>query len=1011
MARQVLPIVGAVVGAYFGYPQLGMVIGGLIGGAIDPAINKGPSLGELPVQSSNEGFPRAIIYGTATCTGYILAFGPPLKTTETVNGEKGAPKSEQEVVYRNYAIAICEGPIGGVLRVWENDKLVFDVRQGSQMMAESALWMQNKFLHLGDESQMPNALMEQTITGVGTTPAYRGTAYMYFNLEDLTDTRGAIKQYRWEVASALESLEVIEPLVINPWTINEAGRPVHGSGGNSAMLFTAGVSPGATWDNFPDAAIGNAAAYEHYYTVIDPNPVFATAAYSTTYIGYRTDNTETINALPGGANILFEDAQQAIYRMAFQMPASFFPAIGNCTEFNDSFDSTPRYTEIIGGYNPSLVIAESSSSLTIPGFEYAINCFTGYGYINFVAALMVDRLPSPRDGLLLPTVITGTAKQLCNIEYRDDLLYQNALGPVLLPDDPNYNNDSFWDDARAAAIADGTMHADVTPSPVVVSSYVVGYVQSIGEAAELADIVSDLHQRSAIDAGDYDVSELTDMVSGLTLAGDYTAASAIDTLRTCYFFDKSEPGDKLYYPKRGKPVVATIIVDDLVELPDLSKREQVIELPKKVHLMFQNPIAGYAPVKSTYERSSVDVLTVAESSVQVPVVLSMDDGQRLVHKMMKVSTADAQGEVKLTLPDAFLRLVPSDCIGLSLRGQVRRLRIDEVSMQDGLIELTCRIDRQSAYTSDLTGIAIPEPTLPPSTIIGDTEFVYADVSSRVDSEDDLNYLVAGSGSLPGWYGWLLQRSLDGGANYSNVQQFNGADIIGELLEDVDDADENYTDTTNKVTVRLLRTDHELESITESQFLSEGGAFILEKPDGTFEIMQYRDSSQDSSGDFILSHLTRGRLNSGTSNHLAGAKFVVLSSAHHIQAQSAWIGQTLTHRAVSLGESPEAAAERTDVYVGRSQIEWPVASLSLSRVADTVTASWSPRHRFGTDDSPVASSNFRGFRVSIVGTGTITFDTTAETFTQDVSSIGGIVTVTIQALNRITGPGPATSETI
>lgn len=36
MARQVLPIVGAVVGAYFGNPQLGYAIGPCEGKAVDP---------------------------------------------------------------------------------------------------------------------------------------------------------------------------------------------------------------------------------------------------------------------------------------------------------------------------------------------------------------------------------------------------------------------------------------------------------------------------------------------------------------------------------------------------------------------------------------------------------------------------------------------------------------------------------------------------------------------------------------------------------------------------------------------------------------------------------------------------------------------------------------------------------------------------------------------------------------------------------------------------------------
>jgi hypothetical protein len=379
---------------------------------------------------------------------------------------------------------------------------------------------------------------------------------------------------------------------------------------------------------------------------------------------------------------------------------------------------------------------------------------------------------------------------------------------------------------------------------------------------------------------------------------------------------------------------------------------------------------------------------------------------------MKVMAAEAQGEIKLTLPERLIGLIPSDNIGLSLRGQVRRLRIDERDWADGVLSDTLRIDRQSAYTSNLTGISIPEPALPPSTIVGETTFVFADVPSRSDSEDDLHYLVAGVGALPGWYGWQLQRSLDAGANYSNVEQFTAADVIGTLVDAVPSASDHYTDTSNTVRVQLYNSNHTLEDLTDAQFLSEGGAFLLEKADGSYEVLQYRDATDEGSGIFALTHLHRGRLNSGASAHVAGARFVLLSSAHHVPAQSAWIGQSVTHRPVSLGESPESATAQSNTYAGRSQLEWAPASLVLARsVANIVTGSWAPRHRFGTDDAPVASVNFQGYRVTIVGSSTVTFDQTSNLLSYDASALGASVVVSVQALNRITGAGPATSGTI
>jgi len=1032
MARQILPILGGVVGAFFGMPQLGFAIGSVVGQLVDPAVSKGPALGELQVQTSQEGHPRAIIYGTATCTGYVIAFGPPIKTTEIVTGEKGAPKSEQEVVYRSYAVAICEGPIAGLLRVWENDKLVFDVRAGSLMLAESSLWLLNKFIHLGAEDQLPDVFMEQTISGVGTTPAYRGTAYIYFNLEDLTDTLGAIKQYRFEVASSLE--EVTWPDY--SWSVVQdtgwTSLPALATDGEGLVVAVGLGTADAAWFS-TDLASWN--------TTSMPNGASHIAYGNDTFVAIDGGHNTTVwsgNGITGWTDdpigVALDKSGVAFGNGVFVITANSgatFTGTGGAgwTQHSPAVivDGPIRF-----GNGVFVSLQSNQVSVSTDGISWTQYTapMAAPNDIKWVPELATWVLIGNGSNAIAtsPDLITWTPRSTPSQTY-----YSGAWSPDLgifvvigdggafitsedlitwaspgsLPSGGGQFRDVIWEpvDQKFVGVAASTAR-------IVVSDTTHGTF--IGLPVALGDIVSDLHSRSAIPEEDFDVSELTEMVKGLTLTGDYTAADAIDTLRSCYFFDKAEPGDKLYYPKRGKAVVTTLTFDDLIDVPDLSKREQVSEVPKKLHLLFQNSTAGYAPVKATVERSTVDVESVAETTIQVPVVLSMDEGQQMVHKQHKVMTADAQGEIKLTLPERLISLIPSDNIGFSLRGQVRRLRIDECEWSDGVLSPTLRIDRQSAYTSTLTGIPIPEPTLPPSTIVGDTTFVFADVSSRSDNEDDLHYLVAGVGALSGWYGWLLQRSLDAGANYESVEQFNVADVIGSLVDDVPAASEHYTDTTNTVRVQLHRTSQSLESITETQFLSEGGAFLLEKADGSYEVMQYRDADDEGSDVFALTVLHRGRLNSGASAHTAGARFVMLSSAHHIAAQSAWIGQALTHRPVSLGQSPEVADEQTDTYVGRSQIEWPVAYLMLARSgADVITATWTPRHRFGTDDAPVASINFQGYRVTLDDgvLPAVTFDTTTAGFTYDASALGDPLTVTVSALNRITGAGPATSGSV
>src|SRR4029077_2081607 len=96
-----------------------------------------------------------------------------------------------------------------------DNKLVYDVRTGSAMLAESAAWAQWVFFHLGGEDQLPDVFLTANVNP--DTPAYRGSAYAVFLLQDLTDRRGSIPQYRFEVAGAASLTETPSPLVVYPW--------------------------------------------------------------------------------------------------------------------------------------------------------------------------------------------------------------------------------------------------------------------------------------------------------------------------------------------------------------------------------------------------------------------------------------------------------------------------------------------------------------------------------------------------------------------------------------------------------------------------------------------------------------------------------------------------------------------------------------------------------------------------------------------------------------------------
>jgi hypothetical protein len=1053
MARTVLPIAGAIIGAFYGNPYAGYAIGAAIAGVVDPINTKGPRIGETGAQTSQEGAPRAIVFATCQVTGNVIASGPLIKRDVKESQGKGGGTTSSEHAYRTYAVRLCEGPVGAFLRIWEDDKLVYDVRTGSTMVEESWRWAANKVFYMGGEDQLPDPSL-QMILGVDEVPAHRGSAYFVAIEEDLTDRRGSIKQYRAEVARSISS--ELGELVVGPTTTGGYGTYLTLDADDYPLLLTSQTGDSPEW------GVGDPGSY----AITRYMPDFTLIGSSTiNNVGDTPGDTRlwpiaiddagraiSYDGNFGYCKLVSGGALQALLKPSPGAPDSwwyaesfYFPEYGGLVWFYGtdiyigvrkttagSWDAIYRFAAFASGTAyPLSAVSGITGDPGAPVFWMHVSTTGIVRSIAYNSAGVMQSYASDLSSIgtsALPAAIAARFSSISAIRCFgvDD---QRGLQCFVVDVGGGSGVVAYVYDMSGALKATYTLSgasAGTNTSRVVFGPAGI-YIQCHhdtflisapptydGVPMVLSEVVAEICDRCDFPPEKRDVSELTDVVAGLVLAGDYTGADAINTLRSLYFFDAADQDKTIVFPKRGKAVVATITDEDIVEAEESSRREQAIEYPKKLHLGYQNAVGGYAVAKATSSRSSPDVRVVGEASTSVPVVLSPDQAAQAAAKMHKVAWAEAEGERKLTVPLSWIAYIASDCFGVALRGRVTRERLDELNTADGVIEYTMRRDRQSAYTSEVTGVPIPAPTPPPSTIVGETVLAVLDISPRTENEDDLNLLYAVTGGLPAWAGATVQRSLDGGANFSSVVDINRGQVLGTLVNDLADASEFYTDTTNVLRVQLYRDTQNIESITDAQFLSEGGAFAVQRPDDSWEVMQFRDADEVSTGVYDLSYMHRGQLNSGTSAHLAGALFVMLADAVKVPAQSGWIGTDLTHRAVSYGESPETADEQTQTYVGRSQLEWDVAYLTLARDgADNISGTWTPRHRLGTEDAPVASVNFRGYRITLDDgvLPAVTLDTTVQSFTYDASGLGTPLTVSVAALNRITGAGPSTSGAI
>lgn len=170
MAQVVLAAAGGSIGG-----PIGAFVGATIGRAVDNRLvaglsstrQKGPRLEALTLQSSADGAPMACVFGRARVAGQVIWAARFLESKTKRSGGKGGQKTVEYDYSLSFAVALGEGPIDGVGRIWAD----------GQPLDLTGVTMR---VHRGTQDQTPDPLIEAV---EGTAPAFRGTAYVVF--EDL----------------------------------------------------------------------------------------------------------------------------------------------------------------------------------------------------------------------------------------------------------------------------------------------------------------------------------------------------------------------------------------------------------------------------------------------------------------------------------------------------------------------------------------------------------------------------------------------------------------------------------------------------------------------------------------------------------------------------------------------------------------------------------------------------------------------------------------------------------
>ncbi len=210
----------SLLGATLSGAAIGSQIGALAGSYVDNAlfgasggkVVEGPRMQKVHLTASTEGAPIPRIYGRARLGGQVIWADDILEQQVTSSsggsgkGMQSSGTSTRTVTFRysaSFAVALCEGEISGLGRVWAD---------GRELDIARLVYR----LYTGSEDQVADVLISAKL-GADAAPAFRGTAYIVFQDLPLAEFGNRIPQLSFEVVRTVDRFgEKIRGVVMIP---------------------------------------------------------------------------------------------------------------------------------------------------------------------------------------------------------------------------------------------------------------------------------------------------------------------------------------------------------------------------------------------------------------------------------------------------------------------------------------------------------------------------------------------------------------------------------------------------------------------------------------------------------------------------------------------------------------------------------------------------------------------------------------------------------------------------
>lgn len=573
----------------------------------------------------------------------------------------------------------------------------------------------------------------------------------------------------------------------------------------------------------------------------------------------------------------------------------------------------------------------------------------------------------------------------------------------------------------------------------------LGLAEAAGDT--LANIVTDLCTRSGLTVGDLDVSELTDEVAGYVIARPSTARAGLEILTQAYFFNGVESDFMLKFPKRGGDVDQDISQPELANIDETTgeiwreRRTQEVELPERINVLYMEKDNDYQQGVQFSKRISNPYPAMSsrdQFNLELAIVMLATEAKQISEKWLYTTWIERVAYEAIS-SWRFLLLDPADIVLVTLdSGAQFRARIIKSELgADMTLSMQFLAQEAASYVSTVEGDGgkgLPQQVIPGS---GFTKLFLLDVPLLRDMDDTAGissktyYFMAGYGNS-GWPGALLYKSQDN-ASFQEAGQTNVEASWGTTVNALGVPDMVFgTDEENTLTVFMTTGADNLISVSQLEMLNGANAAVLLRTDGTPEIIQYRDVTENDDGSYTLSGLLRGRRGTDVyiEDHVAGEIFLLLEqpAAGAILLGLSEMNQVRYYKGVGFNTLFEDADLETRTNTGRDLKPWaPVHVAGVEDSAGNIDLTWERRTRINgalLDDVGEVPLNeeFEAYEIDILSSpgGTVlrTLDATTTAISYqnadiitDFGSVPETLTLIVYQISAAIGRGFGREDTI